>query len=81
MIQLTRLNREPVVVNAELIALLETRPDTVLKLSTGEFVRVLESGEEVVERVIAYRRRLLAAAGTFPAAEERRIPEASLAVV
>jgi flagellar protein FlbD len=58
MIHLTRLNREPVVVNADLIALLETHPDTVLKLSTGEFVRVLESAEEVVNRVVAYRRRI-----------------------
>jgi flagellar protein FlbD len=60
MISLTRLNHDPVVVNADLIVLIESNPDTVLKLTTGEFVRVLESREEVVERVIDFRRRLLA---------------------
>ncbi len=60
MISLTRLSHDPVVVNADLIVLIESNPDTVLKLTTGEFVRVLESREEVVERVIDFRRRLLA---------------------
>lgn len=59
MISLTRLSHEPVVVNADLIVLVESNPDTVLKLTTGEFVRVQESREEVVERVVAFRRRLL----------------------
>lgn len=59
MISLTRLSHDPVVVNADLIVLIESNPDTVLKLTTGEFVRVLESREEVVERVIDFRRRLL----------------------
>lgn len=59
MISLTRLNHDPVVVNADLIVLIESNPDTVLKLTTGEFVRVLETREEVVERVIGFRRRLL----------------------
>lgn len=59
MISLTRLSHEPVVVNADLIVLVESNPDTVLKLTTGEFVRVRESREEVVDRVVAFRRRLL----------------------
>jgi flagellar protein FlbD len=58
MISLTRLSREPVVVNSDLIALIESNPDTVLKLTTGEYVRVRESGEEVVERVVEFRRRV-----------------------
>jgi flagellar protein FlbD len=60
MISLTRLNHEPVVVNADLIVLIESNPDTVLKLSTGEFVRVRETRDEVVDRVVEFRRRLLA---------------------
>ncbi len=58
MISLTRLSHEPVVVNADLIVLVESKPDTVLKLTTGEYVRVLESREEVVARVLEFRRRV-----------------------
>lgn len=60
MISLTRLSHDPVVVNADLIVLIESNPDTVLKLTTGEFVRVLETRQEVVARVIEFRRSLLA---------------------
>lgn len=58
MIGLTRLNRKPVVVNAELIKLVEHAPDTVLTLITGEKLVVLESVEEVTQRVIRYRNQL-----------------------
>ena len=36
MIQLTRLNNHPLIVNSDLIKLVETAPDTVLTLVTGE---------------------------------------------
>jgi flagellar protein FlbD len=58
MIELTRLNRKPIVVNAELIKLVERAPDTVLTLVTGDKLVVLESVEEVSQRVIRYRQLL-----------------------
>lgn len=60
MIQLTRLNNQPLVVNADLIKLVEQAPDTVITLVTGEKLVVRESTDEVVRRVIGFRRELLA---------------------
>jgi uncharacterized protein YlzI (FlbEa/FlbD family) len=34
-------------------------PDTVLSMTTGQRITVLESAEEVVAKVIAFRRQLL----------------------
>ena len=59
MIQLTRLNGNLMVVNSDLIKYAEASPDTVLTLINGEKLMVLEECGEVVERVVAYRARLL----------------------
>src|SRR5256885_5632013 len=61
MIQLTRLNNQPLVVNSDLIKFLERAPDTVLTLISGEKVVVLESCEQVLEKVIEFRRTILSA--------------------
>lgn len=58
MIRLTRLNGKEFIVNAEMIQFVETTPDTVITLSSNEKIVVRESVDEVVERVIAYGRRL-----------------------
>ena len=58
MIELTRLNHKPIVVNAELIKLVERSPDTVITLVTGDKLVVLESVEEVIQRVVHYRQLL-----------------------
>jgi flagellar protein FlbD len=59
MIQLTRLNGIPIVLNSDLIKTAESSPDTMLTLINGEKIIVRESCEEVTERVLAYRARLL----------------------
>ena len=58
MIRLTRLNNALIVVNAELIEYVEAVPDTMITLTTGQKVLVLESVDEVIERVKEYRRSL-----------------------
>jgi flagellar protein FlbD len=58
MIPLTKLNNQPFVVNAELIKFVETTPDTLLTLTTGERILVKEPSEEVIRRVIHYGRLL-----------------------
>ncbi len=58
MISLTRLDGKDLVVNADHILTAEQTPDTVLYLSNGQRLMVRESVEDVVERVVAYRRRL-----------------------
>jgi len=63
MIQLTRLNHVPLIVNADLIEHVEVTPDTVIALTTGQKFMVLESAEEVVDRVIRFRRAILAEHG------------------
>lgn len=60
MIQLTRLNKIPLIINSDLIKLIENAPDTVLTLVTGEKIVVLESSKQVVEQIIEFRRRILA---------------------
>lgn len=59
MINLTRLNHQTVVVNSDLIKFIENAPDTVLTLTNGEKIVVRESVDEVIRRVIAFRRALL----------------------
>jgi flagellar protein FlbD len=59
-IQLTRLNDQPLVVNSDLIKLVENAHDTVLTLITGEKIVVREQVEDVIERVIQFRRSVLA---------------------
>ena len=59
MIQLTRLNGQPLVVNSDLIKLIEYAPDTVITLVNGEKIIVRESGEQILERIVQFRRRVL----------------------
>ncbi len=61
MIELTRLNGNPMVLNSDLIKTAEASPDTMLTLINGEKLIVREEPGEVVERVLAYRARLLVA--------------------
>jgi flagellar protein FlbD len=60
MISLTRLNGRTVVVNAELIKFVESTPDTMLTLVSGDHFMVQESVEDVVERAVEYARRVRA---------------------
>ena len=60
MIEVTRLNGNPMVLNSDLIKTAEASPDTMLTLINGEKLIVRETCAEVMERVLAYRARLLA---------------------
>jgi len=53
MIYVTRLNHTPVVLNCDLIEHIETTPDTVISLTTGQKMMVLETPDEVVDRILA----------------------------
>jgi flagellar protein FlbD len=59
MIQLTRLNNHPLAVNSDLIKFVEQAPDTVITLVNGEKIVVRESAQEVLERVLHFRRSVL----------------------
>jgi flagellar protein FlbD len=58
MIRITRLNKTELIVNADLIEFIEATPDTIITLTTGQKLIASEPVEEVVERVIAFRRRI-----------------------
>ena len=58
MIHLTRINHEPVVVNAGLIVFVESTPDTLVTMANGNRVHVRESVSEVVERAVRYHQRI-----------------------
>lgn len=57
MITLTRLNDTSFVVNAEMIEFVEAIPDTIITLQSGKKIMVIEPVEDVVERIIDYRRK------------------------
>jgi flagellar protein FlbD len=58
MISLTRLNDTSVVINPDLIVIIEEIPDTLITLSNGEKITVKEKVQEVIRRVIEFRRRI-----------------------
>jgi len=56
MISLTRLNNSSLTVNSDLIKFVEQSPDTVITLVNGEKNLVRESVEEVLQRIVEFRR-------------------------
>jgi flagellar protein FlbD len=59
MIQLTRLNKAPIVINSDLIEHIDITPDTVIILTTGEKFLVLETAPQVVAKVLEFRRSII----------------------
>jgi flagellar protein FlbD len=59
MIKVTRLNRIPLILNSDLIEHVDATPDTVITMVSGQKYMVLESPEEIVERVVTFRQSLL----------------------
>lgn len=57
MIWITRLDGERVLLNDDHVLYIEPNHDTLLVLSTGERLRVHETAEEVVDRVVQWRQR------------------------
>lgn len=56
MIILHKLNGLEVVVNAELIETLEPGPQTLIHLATGNKLTVKEGADEIVAKVVQYRK-------------------------
>ena len=46
------------VLNSDLIEHIDVTPDTVITLTTGQILRVRESADEVVDRIVEFRRRV-----------------------
>jgi flagellar protein FlbD len=63
MIRLTRLNHVAIVLNSDLIEHIDVTPDTVITLTTGQILRVRETADEVVRRIVEFRRLIFGAPG------------------
>jgi flagellar protein FlbD len=58
MISLTKLSNQNFVLNAELIKFIESTPDTMITLTTGDRLLVKEPVPDVIQKVIEYGRLL-----------------------
>ncbi|WP_075619426.1 flagellar FlbD family protein [Paenisporosarcina indica] len=58
MIQLTRLNQTTLTLNAVYIERIESTPDTVVTLTSGKKVHVLETVEEVTSKVTIFYQKI-----------------------
>jgi flagellar protein FlbD len=58
MINVTRLNGKPYYINPHQIESIEVHPDTTLLMLSGKYVVVKENAEEVIDRIVEYRRRI-----------------------
>ena len=57
-VRLSRFDSSEFYLNSDLIETIEKTPDTVISLIGGKKLLVRESAEEVVLRVVEYRRRI-----------------------
>lgn len=58
MIFLTRLNKTSVVVNAEMIKMIESTPDTLITMINGDTMMIRETVDDVVGKAIEYARQI-----------------------
>jgi len=70
MIDLRLINGAHIVLNSDLIEFIEATPDTIISLSTGKKLIVKESVEEVIEKIIEFRRRIGVLAKQFVSATD-----------
>jgi len=74
MVHLTRLNHVPVVINSDLIEHIEVTPDTVIALTTGQKILVLETADEVIGRIVRFRRSLFDGLRGYPCSADDQPP-------
>jgi flagellar protein FlbD len=58
MVHLTRLNQTPFFLNSDLIEHIQTTPDTLITLTNGHHIIVRETPEEIISRIVGFRRRV-----------------------
>ena len=57
MIELTGLNEVPFILNDALIETIENIPETKITLTTGKYLLVAEDKEEIIKRIINFKRQ------------------------
>lgn len=64
MIMLTKINGVPFVLNCDLIETVLQNPDTTIRLVSGNVYIVKESMQEVIEKVLSFRKQTFRGAMT-----------------
>lgn len=65
MILVTRLDRQVMLLNPDLIVTVEETPDTVITLLNGHHLLVRERAQVLLNRIIAYRTTVMRRAGSL----------------
>lgn len=60
MIEVTKINGVPVLINPDLIEFVEETPDTVISFTTGKKIIVKESRQDIKNLVKSYRKDIFA---------------------
>ena len=60
MIEVTKINGVPVLINPDLIEFVEETPDTVVSFTTGKKIIVKESRQDIKNLVKSYRKDIFA---------------------
>lgn len=58
MVELTLLNGTPFILNCSLIEIIENIPETKITLTTGKYFLVQETKQDIVNKIIDYKRRI-----------------------
>jgi len=58
MISVKKINGEEIIVNCDLIEMIEFSPHAVMSLTTGEKIIVDETREDILRKVIDYKRAI-----------------------
>jgi flagellar protein FlbD len=58
MIVVKKVNQQEIIVNCELIETIEFKPDAVMSLTTGEKIIVGETKEDLLRKIIEYKRAI-----------------------
>lgn len=65
MILLHSLNGSGFYLNNDLIMKVEALPDTVITLTDGKTLRVKEAPQEIIDRIVNYKRRIFLGSAVF----------------
>lgn len=72
MIEVTRLNGSIFFINPDLILSMEATPDTVITLTTGEKLVVKDTPEQIIDRFVNFKRRIVTELPTITPYEAER---------
>jgi len=58
MIVVKKINQEEIIVNCDLIEMIEFTPHAVMSLTTGEKIVVDETREDILRKILEYKRAI-----------------------